>query len=98
MLTIDNLRKCQLVVLVWCYMCKVDGENIDHLFLHFSIARDLWDLVFSMFGVWWVMLCHVMELLACWQGRFKQCRSAAIWSMFHIVSCGMFGGSGMLDL
>ena len=67
-------------------MCKVDGETTDHLFLHCSIARDLWDLVFSMFGVWWVMLCHVMELLACWQGRFKQCRSAAIWSMIpHCV-------------
>ncbi len=45
---IDNLLKRRLLVLDWCCMCKREGETIDHLFLHCSVAKGLWDLVFSM--------------------------------------------------
>uniref|UniRef100_A0A2N9I5M3 Reverse transcriptase zinc-binding domain-containing protein n=1 Tax=Fagus sylvatica TaxID=28930 RepID=A0A2N9I5M3_FAGSY len=40
-LTINNLRKRQLALLDWCYMCKADAdvESIDHLFLHCTTAR-----------------------------------------------------------
>ena len=30
-LTIDNLRKRHVIVIDWCYMCKVYGESIAHL-------------------------------------------------------------------
>ena len=36
-------------------MCNVDGESMDHLFLHCALARELWTLVFSLFGMYWVM-------------------------------------------
>ena len=78
-LTIDNLRKRRLMLIDWCCMCKANGESIDHLFLHCSIARDLWSLAFSAFGVWWVMPCHVLELLLCWSTSFKSYRSAHLW-------------------
>jgi hypothetical protein len=68
-LTIDNLRKRQLVLLDWCCMCKEDGESIDHLFLHCNAANELWQLVFSKFGIWWVMPYHVVDLLAYWTGH-----------------------------
>jgi hypothetical protein len=60
-------------------MCKVDGESVDHLFLHCSMARDLWDMVFSLFGIQWVMPRRVVDLLACWQGRLGQHRNCVIW-------------------
>jgi hypothetical protein len=87
-LTIDNLRKRQLVIMDWCCMCKEAGESSDHLFLHFHTARELWELVFSMFGVWWVMPRHVVGLLACWTGRNHRCRSATIWGL--IPQCLMW--------
>uniref|UniRef100_A0A2N9HRV7 Kinesin motor domain-containing protein n=1 Tax=Fagus sylvatica TaxID=28930 RepID=A0A2N9HRV7_FAGSY len=60
---------------------KEDGESIDHLFLHCSVANELWQLVFSMFEIWWVMPYHVVDLLACWSGHTRKTRSAATLGM-----------------
>jgi hypothetical protein len=80
-LTIDNLRKRQLVLLDWCCMCKEAGESIDHLFLHCNIARDLWNFVFTLLGLQWVMLCHVVDLLACWSGCLCRVSPTALWGL-----------------
>ena len=80
-LTIDNLRKRKLVIMDWCCMCKEAGESIDHLFLHCLTARELWGLILSMFGVWWVMPRHMVDLLACWNGHTRRCRAASIWGL-----------------
>ncbi len=79
-LTTENLRKRRLVVIDWCCMCKRDGESVAHLLLQCPIASDLWGLVFSMFGVDWVMPRDVMELLFCWP-RFPQRVPGNIWNI-----------------
>lgn len=33
-LTLDNLRKINIIVMEWYYMCKTSRESIDNLFLH----------------------------------------------------------------
>ena len=43
------------MVINWCCMNKRDEETIDHLLMHRPVARELWNLVFSLFGVLWVM-------------------------------------------
>jgi hypothetical protein len=80
-LTIDNLRKHQLVLLDWCCMCKEAGESIDHLFLHCNIARELWNFVFTLLGLQWVMPRHVVELLACWSGCLCRVSPTALWGL-----------------
>ena len=37
------------------------------------------DMVFGLFGVCWVMPMFVVELFACWQGRFGCHRNGDIW-------------------
>jgi hypothetical protein len=32
-------------------MCKADGESVDHLLLHCSYAKELWDMIFALFGI-----------------------------------------------
>lgn len=53
---------------------------IDHFLLHCPIARELWDLVFSMFGVVWVMPRGVLGVLQCWP-RFSRRPAGAIWGL-----------------
>jgi hypothetical protein len=39
--TMDNLRKMHVIVVDWCYMCKRDGESVNHLLLHYVGACAL---------------------------------------------------------
>jgi hypothetical protein len=36
-------------------MCKKSGEAIDHLLIHFKLARELLSSILNLFGVEWVM-------------------------------------------
>ena len=78
-LTINNLRKKNMLILDWCYMCKSNGESVDHLLLHCSIVYKLWSMVFTLFGIHWAMPKTVVKLLACWQGNFGHHHNGAIW-------------------
>ena len=44
-------------------MCKCNSETVDHLFLYCSVALELWDIVFGLFGVCWVMPMFVLSFL-----------------------------------
>ena len=80
-LTTDNLRRHKVIILDWCYLCKADGESINHLLLHCPVARDLWNLVCSLFGVSWVMPRGVVDLLFCWNGSLGSHEAGNIWKM-----------------
>ena len=74
-----NLQKRKVWILDWCYMCKCNGESVDHLFLHCPVDMDLWSMVFGLFGVSWVMPQFVVGFLACWQGKFGHHRNRYKW-------------------
>ena len=67
-LTLDNLCKRGIIVVGWCSMCKQSGEFVNHLLLHYEVARALWSVLFSHFDVTWVTSGGVADLLACWCG------------------------------
>jgi hypothetical protein len=79
-LTYDNLRKMNLIVINRCCLCTADGETIDHLLLHCEIAPFLWYAIFSRFGLSWVMPSKVERLFACWWLGGRS-RSAVVWKM-----------------
>jgi hypothetical protein len=45
------------------FQVQEEGETTDHL-LHCEVTRDLWALIFHLFGFKWVMPERVVELLA----------------------------------
>jgi hypothetical protein len=82
-LTHDNLRKWNIVVVEWCYMCKKNGESVDHLLLHCEVASALWHFIFSWFGLHWVMPGRVKDLYASWwMGGCSW--SAIVWKMIPL--------------
>ena len=78
-LTVDNLRKRRVIIIDWCCMCKVQGETVNHLLLHCTVAQELWSLIFVLFGITWVMPRGVVDLLMCWSERFGKSEAGAIW-------------------
>jgi hypothetical protein len=57
-LTLDNLRRRQVIVVNRCCLCKLDGESVD--LLHCEVARALWNTILSQFGLSQVMPNNVV--------------------------------------
>ena len=49
-LTTDNVRKRGLIIMDQFLMCYSHGENVAHTFLCCAVAREMWSLVFYLFG------------------------------------------------
>ena len=60
-------------------MCLKNEETIDHLLLHCSKTRTLWELLFTLVGVSWVMPSSVRETLLSWQGSFVGKKRRKVW-------------------
>ena len=85
-LTADNLKKRGIVVTKWCFMCKANVEDVNHLFLHYSVASDLWALIFCLFGVFWVI--YIWEVFASWkEGWSGRGGSGRLW--LAVLACLM---------
>jgi hypothetical protein len=82
-LTLDNLRKRQVVAINRSFICKKDGESVNHLLLHCEVAHALSCNIFSRLGLSWVMPSNVLDLCACWCSSSKT-RSAMVWKMVPI--------------
>ena len=78
-LTAENSKKWNIILVSWCCLCKENGETVDHLLLHCPFSKEIWDLVFALFGLQWLMPRKVIDLLACWQGYFGWDWHRAIW-------------------
>ena len=49
-LTLDQLKKRGWALPNRCYLCGDAEESINHLLIHCTKARVLWDLLFNLFG------------------------------------------------
>jgi hypothetical protein len=66
-----------------CYMCKRNGESVDHLLLHCEVVYALWNAIFNRFGFSWIM-SRVVNLFASWWTDGRS-RSSTVWKM--VPSC-----------
>jgi hypothetical protein len=70
-------------------MWKKNKESIDHLLLHCDVARDIWSFFYSLFGVKWVMLRRVLDLLSSWGSSLGHGQVQKIWK--QVPLCVMWG-------
>ena len=85
-LTLKNLWYKGVAVIDWCYMCKKSEESVNHLLLHCPIAYELWSMVWTLFGLLWVMPHWVFDLFSSWQGSFGGHWNIDLWrAILHFV-------------
>jgi hypothetical protein len=83
-ITLDNLRKMNIIVMEWCYVCKNCGESIDHLFTHCMIATKLWSIILQLFVVVWVMPRSVIDMLESWRGQKGNRVLMTLWRLVSL--------------
>ena len=76
---IDQLQKRGWPLANRCYLCQRHEESIDHILLHCAKARTLWMLLFSLFGVQWVLPATVKATLLGWDGSFVGEKRKGVW-------------------
>ena len=54
---------------------------MDHLLLHCSKTRVLWELLFSLFGVNWIILGSVRDMLLGCKGTFVGKKRKKVWQV-----------------
>ena len=62
-----------------CFLCLRHAESIDHLLLHCEKTRVLWELIFVLFGVFWVLSSLVKDTLLGWHGSFVGTKRRKVW-------------------
>ena len=69
-LTLDLIQKRGWVLANRCFLCHEKEEIIDHLLLHCTKTRVLWELFFTLIRVSWVLSSSIRETLLSWHGSF----------------------------
>ena len=77
-LVLDQLKKRGWNLANRCFLCCVEEESIDHILIHCTKARVLWELLFAIFRVNWVLPLSVRDtLLGCvgliWARSVEKC-------------------------
>ncbi|RVW54221.1 hypothetical protein CK203_080171 [Vitis vinifera] len=93
-LTLDQLQRRGWALANRCYLCQRHEESIDHILLHCDKVRTLWVLLYSMFGVQWVLPATVKETLSGWNGSFVGKKRKGVWKASPLCLFGRFGRQG----
>ena len=83
-LTCDQLKRRGWNLPNRCYLCKQEEETNDHLFLVCIKVRMLWNVIFALFGVHWVLHSSMKGNLLGWHGSFVGKRREKAWKAAHL--------------
>ena len=75
----DQLKKRRWSLPNRCFLCCAAEETIDHLLIHCTKAKVLWDLFFTLFSVLWVLPLLVKEVLLGWHGLLVGKKRRKVW-------------------
>ena len=80
-LTLDQLKRRGWTLANRCFFCLVEEESTNHILIHCTKTRVLWELLFTLFGVTWVLPYSVRETLFCWLGSFVGKKRKKAWKL-----------------
>ena len=80
-LTLDQLKRRGWSLTNRCFFYLAEEESTNHILIHCTKTRVLWELLFALFGVTWVLPCSVMETLLGWFGSFVGKKRKKTWKL-----------------
>ncbi|KAJ9693798.1 hypothetical protein PVL29_009659 [Vitis rotundifolia] len=78
-LTLDRLQIRGVQLPNCCFLCGCEEENVNHILLHCIVTRVLWDIIFGLIDIKWVLPETVKETLISWRGSFVGKKRKKIW-------------------
>ena len=78
-LTLDQLKRRGIHIANRCFLCEEHEETIDHLLIHCSRAKMLWDLLLAITEANWVFPSTVRQLLLAWQSASVGKKRKRVW-------------------
>ena len=78
-LTLDRLQRRGWQFPNRCFLCGCEEETVNHILLHCTVVRVLWEIVFVLFGIQWVFPETVKDMLFSWRGSFVGKKRKKIW-------------------
>ena len=78
-LTLDQLKRRGIPLANRCFLCEEKEETIDHLLIHCSRAKMLWDLVLAITDTNWVFPRTVCQCLLTWQSASVGKKRKKVW-------------------
>ena len=79
MLTLDQLKRRGIPLANKCFLCEDDEETIDHLLIHCSRAKMLWDPFLAIIDSNWVIPLTVRQFLLAWQSANVGKKRKRVW-------------------
>lgn len=80
-LTQENLKRRGFQLCPRCLLCGRALETNSHLFLHFPITRQSWQLFLNIVGLTWAMLATTVDLLKSWNNNRGSLRQKTWWRL-----------------
>ena len=94
-LTLDRLQRRGWQLPNRCFLCGCEEEMINHILIHCTVVRGLWDIILVLCGVQWVFSESVKEVLCSWKGSFVGKKGKNCESPFRCTFFGQFGRRGI---
>ena len=78
-LTLDQLKRRGFTLVNRCFLCEEEEETIDHLLIHCSTAKMLWNLLLAIADYDWVFPLTVRQALLAWQNARVGKKRKSVW-------------------
>ena len=78
-LTLDQLKRRGIPLVNKCFLCEDEEETIDHLLIHCSRAKMLWNLFWAIMDYNWVFHLMVCQFLLAWQSASVGKKRKRVW-------------------
>ncbi|WJZ83602.1 hypothetical protein VitviT2T_003270 [Vitis vinifera] len=83
-LTLDKLQRRGWQLPNRCFLCGYEEESANHILLHCTVTKTIWEITLAIFGVQWVFPESVIEVLLSWRGSFVGKKRKKIWNSIPV--------------